>query len=54
MPFDAREGGGRQSPPMKLVAGNSNRPLADAISAYLKAPLTKSQVQTLRRHGDFR
>jgi ribose-phosphate pyrophosphokinase len=45
MPFDAREGGGRQSPPMKLVAGNSNRPLADAISAYLKAPLTKSQVK---------
>ena len=45
MPFDARDGGGRQSPPMKLVAGNSNRPLADAICAYLKVPLTKSQVK---------
>ena len=30
---------------MKIVAGNSNRPLADAICAYLKAPLTKSQVK---------
>ena len=30
---------------MKIVAGNSNRPLADAISAYLKLPLTKGQVK---------
>ena len=31
---------------MKIVAGNSNRPLADAISAYLKLPMTKGQVRS--------
>lgn len=30
---------------MKIVAGNSNRPLADEICAYLKAPMTKGQVK---------
>lgn len=35
---------------MKLVAGNSNRPLAEAIAAYLKTPLTKAQV---RRFADM-
>lgn len=30
---------------MKLVAGNSNKPLADAITAYLKLPMTKGQVK---------
>jgi ribose-phosphate pyrophosphokinase len=35
---------------MKLVAGNSNRPLAEAISAYLKAPLTRC---TVRRFADM-
>ncbi|EIM27665.1 ribose-phosphate pyrophosphokinase [Microvirga lotononidis] len=30
---------------MKLVAGNSNRPLAEAISAYLNVPLAKAQVK---------
>jgi ribose-phosphate pyrophosphokinase len=35
---------------MKLVAGNSNRPLAEAISAYLKIPLAKCQV---RRFADM-
>ncbi len=35
---------------MKLVAGNSNRPLAEAIAAYLKAPLTKCMV---RRFADM-
>jgi len=30
---------------MKIVAGNSNRPLADAISQYLKLSLAKSQVK---------
>ncbi|MCB1521718.1 MAG: ribose-phosphate diphosphokinase, partial [Hyphomicrobiaceae bacterium] len=30
---------------MKLVAGNSNRPLAEAIAGYLKVPLAKSQVK---------
>ncbi|HKZ96054.1 MAG TPA: ribose-phosphate pyrophosphokinase, partial [Hyphomicrobiaceae bacterium] len=35
---------------MKVVAGNSNRPLAEAISQYLKVPLAKSQV---RRFADM-
>ena len=35
---------------MKLVAGNSNRPLAEAIAAYLKIPLAKSIV---RRFADM-
>ncbi|MCB1481500.1 MAG: ribose-phosphate pyrophosphokinase [Rhodobiaceae bacterium] len=35
---------------MKLVAGNSNRPLSEAIAAYLKTPLTKAQV---RRFADM-
>jgi ribose-phosphate pyrophosphokinase len=30
---------------MKLVAGNSNRPLAEAISAYLDIPLARAQVK---------
>src|SRR6185312_86747 len=34
---------------MKLVAGNSNRPLAEAIGAYLKLPLAKCIV---RRFAD--
>ena len=34
---------------MKLVAGNSNRPLAEAISAYLEIPLAKCLV---RRFAD--
>jgi ribose-phosphate pyrophosphokinase len=45
MPFDARTGDGRGQLSMKLVAGNSNRPLAEAICAYLKVPLTKGQVK---------
>src|SRR5208337_1810073 len=35
---------------MKLVAGNSNRPLAHAIAAYLKNPLTQCLV---RRFSDM-
>ncbi|MET0430574.1 MAG: ribose-phosphate pyrophosphokinase [Microvirga sp.] len=35
---------------MKIVAGNSNRPLAEAISAYLNLPLAKCQV---RRFADM-
>jgi len=30
---------------LKLVAGNSNRPLAEAVASYLGAALTKSQVK---------
>lgn len=30
---------------MKLIAGNSNRPLAEAISAYLNVPLTQSKIK---------
>jgi len=35
---------------MKLVAGNSNRPLAEAIATYLEAPLTNCVV---RRFADM-
>jgi ribose-phosphate pyrophosphokinase len=45
MPFDAREEASRGGPRMKLVAGNSNRPLAEAIAQYLKVPLAKGQVK---------
>jgi len=30
---------------MKLVAGNSNRPLAEAVASYLDMALTKCQVK---------
>lgn len=35
---------------MKIIAGNSNRPLADSISAYLNIPLTKASI---RRFSDM-
>jgi ribose-phosphate pyrophosphokinase len=35
---------------MKLVAGNSNRPLAEAVAAYLNVPMTKCSV---RRFADM-
>ncbi len=35
---------------MKIVAGNSNRPLAEAIAAYLNQPLTRASV---RRFADM-
>ena len=35
---------------MKILTGNSNRPLAEAISAYLNLPLTKASV---RRFSDL-
>ncbi|KUO58063.1 MAG: phosphoribosylpyrophosphate synthetase [Alphaproteobacteria bacterium BRH_c36] len=48
MTFDAFDGEDSVDPPpnLKLVAGNSNRPLAAAISQLLKVPLTKSHVET--------
>jgi ribose-phosphate pyrophosphokinase len=36
--------------PIKLVAGNSNRALADAVAAYLSIPMTKCSV---RRFADM-
>ncbi len=30
---------------MKIIAGNSNRPLAEAISDYLKIPLTQASIK---------
>ncbi len=46
MPFDTRDGSrGRGAPRMKVVAANSNRPLAEAISATLKLSLTKCVVK---------
>src|SRR5690606_2433236 len=35
---------------MKILTGNSNRPLAEAISAYLNLPLTQASV---RRFSDM-
>ena len=35
---------------LKLVAGNSNPRLAEAVAAHLKQPLTKAQV---RRFADM-
>jgi ribose-phosphate pyrophosphokinase len=45
MSFDGRDDGRKGMSRMKIVAGNSNRPLAEGISQYLKVPLTKSQVK---------
>jgi ribose-phosphate pyrophosphokinase len=50
MSFDARGSSGGGQARIKLVAGNSNRPLAEAISAQLKVPLTKGQF---RRFADL-
>src|SRR3990172_2211293 len=41
---------GRNNGDIKLVAGNSNRALAEAIGAYLETPLTKAVV---RRFADM-
>ncbi|MBU2580717.1 MAG: ribose-phosphate pyrophosphokinase [Alphaproteobacteria bacterium] len=48
MSFDAFDGEDSVNPPpdLKLVAGNSNRPLAAAISELLHVPLTASHVET--------
>mgnify|MGYP001613743269 CR=1 FL=1 len=35
---------------MKIIAGNSNRPLAEAIAAYLKVPMAKASI---RRFADM-
>jgi ribose-phosphate pyrophosphokinase len=35
---------------MKLIAGNSNRPLSEAIAAYLHVPITKASI---RRFADM-
>jgi ribose-phosphate pyrophosphokinase len=45
MSYEARDTGGRAGSRLKVVAGNSNRPLAEAICAHLKVPLAKSQVK---------
>ena len=35
---------------MKLIAGNSNRPLSEAIAAYLHMPIAKASI---RRFSDM-
>ncbi len=51
MPFDARQNpGGHEPPRIKLVAGNSNHPLAESISSILKVPLARGVV---RRFADM-
>ena len=47
MPDSGRNGKYR---PMKLIAGNSNRPLSEAIAAYLHLPITKASI---RRFSDM-
>ena len=47
MAYEARDNR-REVPQMQLVAGNSNRPLAEAIAAVLKRPLTRSTVKLMR------
>jgi ribose-phosphate pyrophosphokinase len=49
MAYDARGDRG-EFPQIQLVAGNSNRPLAEAIAAVLKRPLTRS---TVKRFADM-
>src|SRR5215207_5770952 len=38
---------------MKLVTGNSNRALADAVAAYLERPLTETTVKRFADHEIF-
>jgi len=46
MPLDARQNpGGHEPPRIKLVAGNSNHPLAEAIGSILKVPLARGVVK---------
>ena len=44
MPFE-RDASRDRGAPAKLLAGNSNRPLAEAIATILKTPLTKGVVK---------
>ena len=51
MPFDSADRKNGEHPPrIKLVAGNSNRPLAEAVATYLNVPLSKCVV---RRFADM-
>ncbi|MBL8564128.1 MAG: ribose-phosphate pyrophosphokinase [Hyphomicrobiaceae bacterium] len=45
MSFDARGDGGKSGHNVKLVAGNSNKPLAEAIARQIGVPLTKGVVK---------
>ena len=38
---------------MKILAGNSNRPLSEAIAAYLELPLVKADVRRFSDHEIF-
>jgi hypothetical protein len=38
----------------EVIAGNSNRPLAEAISAALNVPLTKASIRRFLGHGSVR
>ena len=48
MAFDSRSGG--QGQKIQIITGNSNRPLAEAIAAGLKHPLTRA---TVKRFADM-
>jgi ribose-phosphate pyrophosphokinase len=45
LPTSARIQFKRRGDPMKLLAGNSNRTLAQAVASHLDLPLTKAQVK---------
>ena len=45
MSFDAFAGPQRAKSTAQVVAGNSNKPLAEAVCAYLNVPLTRGQVK---------
>jgi ribose-phosphate pyrophosphokinase len=50
MPYDGKGSSPGRSAEIKIVAGNSNRPLSEAISAHLNVPLAKGVV---RRFADM-
>src|SRR3954452_4299909 len=45
-----KDSGQDEAPPMKIVACNSNRPLAEAVAASLGLPLTSASI---RRFADM-
>ncbi len=45
MSFDAKDGSEPSGPHLRLVSGNSNRPLSEGISTHIGVPLARSQVK---------
>ncbi len=56
MPFDSRDGSGDPEgsrPKLQIVAGNSNRPLVDAIATEMAQALTRSTIKRFADHEVF-